>query len=270
MTIDKALNDELRARFNPDGSQLRAVQLRLLDMLKRFDALCRKHGIKYWLSSGTCLGAMRHGGFIPWDDDVDIDIEYSDFRRLRRILRTTPPEGFAYQDRHSDPEYVLTFPKLRDLHSHIDELNRQDRRWRFQGCYIDIFPLVHASSLKLHVLARRIHHLTVRRAAKIKRDNLRKLALPLAYSIYYGFANPIFRIAGYLGTRNRRRHMPGTWYPGARDARDFREVKYVPFEDTLLPVPANVDAYLTRIFGDWKALPDPDSIETHINRVTLS
>lgn len=57
---------ELRERFNPDGSILRQHQLRMLDMLKYFDSLCRESGIRYWLSSGTCLEVVRHHGFIPW------------------------------------------------------------------------------------------------------------------------------------------------------------------------------------------------------------
>ena len=78
--------DELRARFNPDGSLLRRQQLRMLDILLEVDKICKKHDIRYWLSSGTLIGAMRHDGFIPWDDDLDIEMLRSDYVRLMKVL----------------------------------------------------------------------------------------------------------------------------------------------------------------------------------------
>ena len=72
--ITDTLQNELRERYNPDGSILRKQQLRMLEMLQYIDFVCKKHNIRYWLCSGTLLGAVRHGGFIPWDDDVDIEM----------------------------------------------------------------------------------------------------------------------------------------------------------------------------------------------------
>ena len=64
----------LREQYNPDGSILRLQQLRMLDILKIIADICDRYEILYWLSSGTLLGAIRHGGFIPWDDDLDIEL----------------------------------------------------------------------------------------------------------------------------------------------------------------------------------------------------
>ena len=75
--IDAKVQSQLRERFNPDGSMLRRQQLRMLEILLHIDRVCAEHNIKYWLSSGTLLGAMRHGGFIPWDDDLDIEMKYT-------------------------------------------------------------------------------------------------------------------------------------------------------------------------------------------------
>ena len=76
----------LRERFNPEGSILRRQQLRMLELLDAVDCICKKHNIPYWLSSGTLIGAARHNGFIPWDDDLDIEILRSDYLRLIKIL----------------------------------------------------------------------------------------------------------------------------------------------------------------------------------------
>ena len=84
--IDEKLQVELRDIFNPEGSDLRKLQLRILEILKFVDSVCKTHGIQYWLSSGTCLGAVRHGGFIPWDDDVDIEMFEKDYIRFCKIM----------------------------------------------------------------------------------------------------------------------------------------------------------------------------------------
>ena len=80
------MDSELRKRFNPDGSLLRRQQLRMLELLEVIDVICRKHQIPYWLSSGTLIGAARHKGFIPWDDDLDIEMLRSDYLRLLKVL----------------------------------------------------------------------------------------------------------------------------------------------------------------------------------------
>ena len=65
--IEEKVHEQLRCQYNPDGSPLRELQLRMLEMLKCVDSICEKHNIRYWLSYGTLLGAVRHGGFIPWE-----------------------------------------------------------------------------------------------------------------------------------------------------------------------------------------------------------
>ena len=87
--------EELKARFNPEGSPLRLQQLRMKEMLKVLDGICRKHDIPYWIASGTLLGCMRHGGFIPWDDDLDVEMLRSDYKRLLRILPSELPASSA-------------------------------------------------------------------------------------------------------------------------------------------------------------------------------
>ena len=88
---------ELRERFNPDGSSLRNHQLRMLEMLKYIDGVCKKHNISYWLSSGTLLGAVRHGGFIPWDDDLDIEMLRKDYLKLVKVLGREIDSKYALQ-----------------------------------------------------------------------------------------------------------------------------------------------------------------------------
>ncbi|MBR5957646.1 MAG: LicD family protein, partial [Salinivirgaceae bacterium] len=91
-------NSELRAKYNPEGSQLRQIQNRELDILIEFDRICRKHNIDYWLDSGTLLGAVRHGGFIPWDDDIDVCVLKKDRKRLRKAMNTSLSQDYEYSE----------------------------------------------------------------------------------------------------------------------------------------------------------------------------
>ena len=79
--------EELRARFNPEGSPLRRQQMVMLEMVTVLDNICKKHDIPYFLYGGTLLGAFRHNGFIPWDDDLDVAM-------MRPMMVDLPePEG---------------------------------------------------------------------------------------------------------------------------------------------------------------------------------
>ena len=88
-------HNALRERFNPEESLLRRQQMRMLEILLEVDKICKRHDIQYWLSSGTLIGAMRHDGFIPWDDDLDIEMMRSDYLRLMEVLPKELPEWLA-------------------------------------------------------------------------------------------------------------------------------------------------------------------------------
>ena len=74
------------SRYNPEGSMLRRDQKELVEILKVLADICDRNGIRWWLSSGTLLGAVRHKGFVPWDDDVDIEMLKEDYLKLKKIL----------------------------------------------------------------------------------------------------------------------------------------------------------------------------------------
>ena len=105
--IDKKIQEQLRKQYNPDGSQLRTIQLCLLDILIEFDRVCRKNGISYWIDSGTLIGAARHGGFIPWDDDLDVCILRKDRKRVAQALTRDLREPFICEPDRRQEKFLF-------------------------------------------------------------------------------------------------------------------------------------------------------------------
>ena len=110
----------------------------MLRLLKILDGACRQAGLKYWLDSGTLLGAVRHGGFIPWDDDVDVKMPVEDYRRLIEIAPEVFPYDIFFQTKDTDPAHPVAWAKLRDRFSFIDDPGGPYSY--SQGIPIDIFP----------------------------------------------------------------------------------------------------------------------------------
>ena len=136
--IQPLLQEKFRAVYNPDGSILRRQQIKMLDILLHVDKICKEHSITYWLSSGTLLGAMRHGGFIPWDDDLDIEMLREDFLRFKRVFKDS--EDYIIQTPENDLHYIMPYVKVRDTHSVIEE-HSGGENFKHKGIFIDIFAL---------------------------------------------------------------------------------------------------------------------------------
>lgn len=122
-----------------DREILRKVQLTQLEILKIVDKICAKHGIKYWLAYGTQLGAVRHKGFIPWDDDLDIDMLREDYDRFLEVARKELPKEYFLQDWFTEKNYGLPFAKVRKNNTLYVEAGSQYSE-SHHGIYIDIFP----------------------------------------------------------------------------------------------------------------------------------
>lgn len=265
--IDPAVQAGLRERFNPEGSPLRRHQLLMLEMLKKIDRLCRDNGINYWLSSGTCIGALRHGGFIPWDDDVDIEMFEEDFIKLRQLMSSAPLPDMVWQDADSDRDYVQPFAKIRDTNTEISEDPFLDRNYRFKGVFIDVFALRPSSSYWLYRFCGKIQNVFLYRAQYIPNRVLRHLILDFSRVFItkgvFRFLSAIARI----GHKNRYRHLPGTIYSKPRFKEDISSTRLVKFEDTCLPVPVNAEHYLEKIYGNYLTLPPLDTIKPHISNI---
>lgn len=260
--INLNIQQHLRNKYNPDGSPLRCHQLKMLDMLKYIDVFCRDNNISYWLSSGTCLGAVRHGGFIPWDDDVDIEMFRSDYLKFQKIFKET--EQYILQTHKNDLFYFTTFSKVRDKNTQI-----YDSLYRYKGIFVDVFPLEYTNKT-LSLIAEKIKQpfsWTLYNYIKFHKNSffVKSFCIPLfviAKYIYFTIP-PIFRFISKFLPNNKLRHSYGTgWIENIRKVDDIIKPVRIPFEDVLLPVPRDYDSYLTHIYGpDYMSIPPTECIQ---------
>ena len=242
----------LRAQYSPDGSTLRNAQLRMLDILKCVDEICQRHGLKYWLTCATLLGAVRHGGFVPWDDDLDIAMMRDDYQKLLEILPSELPENLELQSDVTEPGYVYLYAKVRDKNSSIRETCDVNKRFKNQGLFIDIFPMEVSSFALCKVAAPLFNRLIFNVALKHGTDNAfykfnRKLLL--------NFVFPCFRGLSVLAPKDRVHHTFGVNFLQEKTLDMIFPLSKVIFEGYEFNAPADPDAYLTRHFGNYMELP---------------
>lgn len=271
MTPQEAfLQPEERSGFAVSAArkQVWAVELLLLEQL---DRVCRQHGLRYFAAGGTLLGAVRHAGFIPWDDDIDLFMLRPEYDRLLAVA----PQAFAapvfFQCVQTDRRYSRGHAQLR--HSGTTAiLPGEGRVFPFnQGIFIDIFPLdavpddpAELRALRRHLLlCERLLNIGVRYPAN-PHKTLPKTLLHAAAMLlpYRAVCRRRDALAGRYNGRPAARVAPLTFqaqddrllYP----AESFRQVQYLPFEYTTVPVPAGYDAVLRVQYGDyWQPRREP-------------
>ena len=117
---------------------IRPLQLRILPILEALDNTCREHGLRYYIWAGTMIGAVRHKGFIPWDDDLDIAMPRPDYDRLIAHGHEWLPEPFEMVCAENDDVYPLPFAKIQDSSTTLIE--RMHLKY-LGGIYLDVFPI---------------------------------------------------------------------------------------------------------------------------------
>ena len=260
MTLDKDLN----SRYNPEGSDLRNLQLRMLEVMKVIDRICRKHNIKYWLSSGTLLGAVRHGGFIPWDDDLDIEMKREDFIRFCEIVSDELPDNLIFHTSQNDPKYVYLYAKVRDLNSYVKEKCPVNQSFKYQGAFVDIFPMEY-SPLTLCKIAAKLYNrlcynLVLCTGGRFMLYTIfRRALLDLVF--------PLFRVFAKLSPKRKLCHTYGVSFYDSFDPNDIFPLVEIDFEGERFFAPKNPHAYLTNMYGDYMQIPD--EIEIHIENNTI-
>ena len=239
------------------------LHTRLLSMAKDFHNFCQKYNITYYMLGGTALGARRHQGFIPWDDDIDLGVPREDYDKLLTLAKNLPPylEFKFFENTNNSP---MHFIKLIDNRTTLIEKRYKNY---IEGLYIDIFPLDGAQSpinnkkeVKrwkkiwfLHAMV--IYHcqtlVPVSLLKKIFRLISRSVSLNWLHKQIsielrrYSIEN-VPLIANYLGAWGKKEIM-------AKEI--FGKPILYKFEDTFFYGPSRIDEYLTHLYGDFMKLP---------------
>ena len=264
-----SLTQELRAKYNPDGSLLRQEQLRMMELLDEIDRICKKYDIPYWLSSGTLLGAVRHQGFIPWDDDLDVEMFEEDYDRLLKVLPHELPEHLALQCHETDPNYFYPFAKLRDRNSYLEEFCIYDRYFKEQGIFVDIFPLVKIPKW-VGWISGHLHGQIYNQFNNPKlNDETRLRRARWIWNFNRAVSFPMLRLISKLCWKCGWRNTLGTSYLRPRDKKDILPLTEMVFEGKRYPVPHDADAMLRKLYGDYLKLPDLNNLHPHCSTLKI-
>ncbi len=257
--------ERLKTKYNPEGSALRRDQVELFKMLLVVDDICKQHGIQWWLSSGTLLGAARHQGFIPWDDDMDIVMLRKDYKRLEKILCEMQSEEFVFHCMRTDVDYINTFGKFRKREGRIQTNNRRYNYYKWAGIGLDIFAIEKTSYFAARmakILYSNIQHLT----SYITVGWIRKPLIRIIEALHFGLLFPILRLIGKINPNEEYHYTLGTgWAKHTFFMKDTFPLTTTEFEGIQLPAPKDMDAYLTNVYGNWRELPSDESIKRAIH-----
>ena len=262
--IDQDRQIELRKKFNPDGSDIRKAQLRMLDLLKFLDKICKENKLEYWLDSGTLLGAARHGGFIPWDDDTDVCMMKEDAEKLKKIMQDKIWNGhIVLQSHDNDPYYYNpSWMTLRDTKSEYLLDESPHNKFKYKGLQIDIFIMEKEIPLHLLRLSRKLYNALII-SPLMNRHHLSFLQplVPYNYKIINIVLHPIFNL--FRHNSNKLSSGFGAMYLKIQEENNIFPLEEIYFEGIKFKCPRRINEYLTNLYGEWQKLPTSENINTH-------
>lgn len=246
-------------------SKLKMVEL---SILKEFIRICQEYNFQYYLVEGTCLGAIRHHGFIPWDDDIDVAMPREDYNTFMAVAQSRLPNYYFLQNNKTDPGYLSCFAKLRDSRTTFIEASVKD--WKINhGVYIDIFPLDkfcdrRSFVFKVRELIYKAHISTQYSSSASKKMKLMQKLSSIILSDYHKTIDQYDllmqssidkgMLANLCSAWGDKDIMPSEWYGKGIE---------VEFESITALVPTEYDRYLSKLYGNYHIVPPEDKRTGH-------
>ena len=261
--------------------QFRKMQLTELDMLAEFDRVCRKNNINYVLFGGSLLGAVRHKGYIPWDDDADIAMLREDYDEFKKHLGELDPSVCYFQDHDTDTEYRWGYGKLRRTGTKYVRVGQEHLKCK-TGIFVDVFPMDDIPKSVIGQILQDRHCFCLRKIlwSEVARVNLKgfwkiwfsilsKIPVSVPFHGFEKYARKSkntspkrvrclsFPATGTLYKKNpiRERYgMPKEWFTD-RAEYEFEGKSFFSSRD--------YDTVLKYIYGDYMKIPDEKGREQH-------
>ena len=266
--------------------ELKDVQKALLEMMADFDRFCRDNHLCYFLCGGSALGAVRHRGFIPWDEDVDLAMPREDYNRFEELFMKELSDRYHIQSIHSSDVYDLPFLKIRKKGTRFLEIFEPEPK--YAGLFLDVYPLENVPDFWLGRMIHGIISDALHFCCSCVRMNVKKER----YFTYFDDQNLLKSvkikalIGKFLGFFNLNRwcKMADSWagccknnhskyvtFPGGRKHYfgemflrcEAFEPKEIEFEDKKFLIFADPKGYLKALYGNYSELPPENRRERH-------
>ena len=255
--------------YNKPGSPLRNVQLRMLDILIAVADICRKNNICYWIDFGTLLGAVRHGGFIPWDDDLDICVYEKDYSRFQEVCKEQLPEYLFLQSPETDPDAHMGHGmiKIRDKRSLYIHGFDNFRRTYNKGVFIDVFVAKNYPRMNPDLMS--YLFIKVSRSYAFMKYypelNFKNIIGYFVYPLIYIFFKTIIKCF----TISNKQYYVGVapeclLYGHLSRKEEVFPLKEIEFEGHKFMAPQDPDACLTNQYGNYMQVPPPEKRRSHV------
>lgn len=262
---------------------LKKLQMIELDILQELDRICEKHNITYHLFGGTLIGAIRHKGFIPWDDDIDICMRREDYNEFISICKRELSNSYFLQNYKSDPNFFHSFVRIRKNGTVVMQRQYKDIDMH-HGVFIDVFPFdnIPDSSIRKKIQYSLIRGNRIIKNFKIKKKanqrNLKSIVKKFVSLVVKPIPLRYFNsVETYLATYyNKRVTNSSTLMVEAIqinhnrcmvDNSLFYEVEELEFEEHMFIGPKYYDKILTNMYGDYMKLPKESERQPHHNIV---
>jgi lipopolysaccharide cholinephosphotransferase len=243
---------------------LKEQQAVLLELLHEFDRICKKHRIPYVMFCGSAIGAVRHNGIIPWDDDADVSMLRNDYERFLKIAPTELNEQY-YLQAEGSAHWMMNFSKLRKNNTtYLEKFHPKDKQMH-QGIYIDIFPCDNASDKewirKVQFYASRVALAKSLWKRGYETDSIKKKLFMSLCSI---LPEKPFKKISMMKNKSDSRYVQtflactSRYKKGVYERVWFTETTEIAFEDMIVPISAHYDALLTKLYGDYMQIPSEE------------
>lgn len=246
--------------------ELKQIQL---DILKFVDAFCKKNNLRYFLAYGTLLGAVRHQGYIPWDDDIDILMFREDYEKFVTTFKDSKYKVFATEVNHN---YPYPFAKVGDTRTYFEE---EIKDVIDTGVNIDVFPLDYLPKDKIEKIRKKRNLLQkiwiAKRLPRLKRRGFLKNVI-LGVSQFLLSIIPVGTIVKKMEDNAKKFNLTNSsvcgniaygYDPDIYPSSDFQDTIELHFEDSMFPCPANYDDVLKIMYGDYMQLPPEEKRVSH-------